>query len=184
MVSLAQVSEVGNWFSSACLGSKHWPTEAQRKLWEWFTPLIKKILGQNIKTDTLMIWSTFLEVCRYYNHLMDKIDASSVPFLQAGPPKISASGWFHFGWISLRGFQRRIFLRRCQSVVAVPIILWRVGLEVLSLDRWSFRPVLVTDSQRTRRGKSPSLQTYYRPYDRWMSGARVYWRVPSILREN
>lgn len=44
------------------LGSKHWPTEAQGRLWEWFTPLIKETLSRDIKTDTLSIWTTFLEV--------------------------------------------------------------------------------------------------------------------------
>ncbi|KII93397.1 hypothetical protein PLICRDRAFT_694576 [Plicaturopsis crispa FD-325 SS-3] len=42
-------------------GSKHWPTNAQQKLWSWITPFIKKVLGQNIKPDTSLVWSTFLE---------------------------------------------------------------------------------------------------------------------------
>jgi proteasome activator subunit 4 len=44
------------------LGSKHWPSDAQKRLWVWFTPFIKKIFGQNIRTDTLAIWTSFLEV--------------------------------------------------------------------------------------------------------------------------
>ncbi|KAG8908485.1 hypothetical protein FRB99_005843 [Tulasnella sp. 403] len=42
-------------------GSKHWPIEAQDRLWNWFTPFIDKILGSNVKTNTLSIWSSFLE---------------------------------------------------------------------------------------------------------------------------
>lgn len=48
---------------SQCKGSKHWPTKKQEDLWKWFNPFIKQIFGQNIKTDTLMIWTSFLEVC-------------------------------------------------------------------------------------------------------------------------
>jgi hypothetical protein len=47
-------------------GSKHWPTDAQQRLWEWFKPFMKQIFGQNIQTDTLMIWTSFLEVCIQY----------------------------------------------------------------------------------------------------------------------
>jgi proteasome activator subunit 4 len=43
-------------------GSKHWPTSKQQKLWIWIVPSLKKIIGQNLKTDTLSIWSSFLEV--------------------------------------------------------------------------------------------------------------------------
>src|SRR5258708_5319264 len=43
-------------------GSKHWPMPAQQRLWAWVTPLIPKFLGSNVKTDTLMIWTSFLEV--------------------------------------------------------------------------------------------------------------------------
>lgn len=44
-------------------GSKHWPMSKQSRLWEWFTPFIKEIF-KNIKTDTLSIWTSFLEVRR------------------------------------------------------------------------------------------------------------------------
>ncbi|RDB28522.1 Proteasome activator complex subunit 4 [Hypsizygus marmoreus] len=47
-------------------GSKHWPTSKQQKLWEWFTPMMGKILRQNIKTDTMMIWTSFLEYIFYH----------------------------------------------------------------------------------------------------------------------
>ena len=43
-------------------GSKHWPTDKQDALWTWFTPHIPTLLRQNIKTDTLSIWSSFLGV--------------------------------------------------------------------------------------------------------------------------
>ncbi|KAG8998807.1 hypothetical protein FRB90_012229 [Tulasnella sp. 427] len=42
-------------------GSKHWPTQAQDRLWAWFTPKLDEILGSNVKTDTLSIWSSFIE---------------------------------------------------------------------------------------------------------------------------
>lgn len=47
-------------------GSKHWPVEKQRRLWEWFQPHMKKIFKQNIKTDTLPIWTSFLEYVFYH----------------------------------------------------------------------------------------------------------------------
>lgn len=55
-------------------GSKHWPINKQDKLWAWFTPFIKTIFNQNIKTDTLSIWTSFLEVRRLGKYLM--IDAA------------------------------------------------------------------------------------------------------------
>ncbi|KAH7104159.1 hypothetical protein BKA62DRAFT_635182 [Auriculariales sp. MPI-PUGE-AT-0066] len=42
-------------------GSKHWPMRKQAELWDWITPLLPKILGSNVKTDTLNIWTTFVE---------------------------------------------------------------------------------------------------------------------------
>ena len=42
--------------------SKHWSVEGQTKIWNWFTPNINKIFNQNIKTDTLAVWTSFLEV--------------------------------------------------------------------------------------------------------------------------
>ncbi|TFK57485.1 hypothetical protein OE88DRAFT_1651225 [Heliocybe sulcata] len=46
-------------------GSKHWPGFIQQRLWEWFQPNINKIFGQSIKTDTLLIWTSFLEYVFY-----------------------------------------------------------------------------------------------------------------------
>jgi len=42
--------------------SKHWSVEKQVKIWNWFAPNINKIFKQNIKTDTLPVWTSFLEV--------------------------------------------------------------------------------------------------------------------------
>ncbi|KAK2462050.1 hypothetical protein APHAL10511_006513 [Amanita phalloides] len=41
-------------------GSKHWPMSKQLCLWKWFTPFIRQIF-KDIKTDTLSIWTSFLE---------------------------------------------------------------------------------------------------------------------------
>ena len=46
-------------------GSKHWPTDKQDVLWTWFTLHIPTIFRQNIKTDTLAIWVSFLGVYFY-----------------------------------------------------------------------------------------------------------------------
>jgi proteasome activator subunit 4 len=46
-------------------GAKHWPVHKQDALWEWFNPHIKTILRKNIKSDTLSIWSSFLEYMFY-----------------------------------------------------------------------------------------------------------------------
>ncbi|KAF4606976.1 hypothetical protein EYR38_001031 [Pleurotus pulmonarius] len=46
-------------------GSKHWPTSKQNQLWKWFTPFIMKIFRQNILSDTLTIWVSFLEYMFY-----------------------------------------------------------------------------------------------------------------------
>jgi proteasome activator subunit 4 len=43
-------------------GSKHWTQKAQQRLWNWFTPLIPRALGSNVKPDTLTIWTSFIEV--------------------------------------------------------------------------------------------------------------------------
>ena len=42
--------------------SKHWSVEKQTKIWNWLTPNIHMIFKQNIKTDTLPVWTSFLEV--------------------------------------------------------------------------------------------------------------------------
>ena len=44
--------------------SKHWSVEKQTKIWDWFTPNMGTIFKQNIKTDTLPVWTSFLEVRR------------------------------------------------------------------------------------------------------------------------
>lgn len=41
-------------------GSKHWPQEAQDQIWQWFTPYIKKMLDQSMKTETVPIWTSFV----------------------------------------------------------------------------------------------------------------------------
>ncbi|THH19718.1 hypothetical protein EW146_g1513 [Bondarzewia mesenterica] len=46
-------------------GAKHWPMESQNRLWDWAMPLIKKALSQKIKTDTLPVWTSFLEYMFY-----------------------------------------------------------------------------------------------------------------------
>ncbi|KAH7914507.1 hypothetical protein BJ138DRAFT_1143879 [Hygrophoropsis aurantiaca] len=48
-------------FAGILNGSKHWSKEAQNRIWEWFLPHIKKTLGQNMKTETVPIWTSFLE---------------------------------------------------------------------------------------------------------------------------
>ncbi|CAA7258799.1 unnamed protein product [Cyclocybe aegerita] len=47
-------------------GSKHWPNQKQEALWKWFTPKIPIILRQNVKSDTLTIWTSFLEYVFYH----------------------------------------------------------------------------------------------------------------------
>ena len=44
--------------------SKHWSVEKQTKMWDWFAPNMASIFKQNIKTDTLPVWTSFLEVRR------------------------------------------------------------------------------------------------------------------------
>ncbi|KAF9535513.1 hypothetical protein CPB83DRAFT_841889 [Crepidotus variabilis] len=46
-------------------GSKHWPQSKQDALWKWFKPKIPVILHKNIKSDTLSIWTSFLEYIFY-----------------------------------------------------------------------------------------------------------------------
>ncbi|KAI0961190.1 hypothetical protein AcV7_000358 [Taiwanofungus camphoratus] len=41
-------------------GSKHWPLNVQKTLWDWFIPYIKTIFGHK-SNDNLSIWSSFLE---------------------------------------------------------------------------------------------------------------------------
>ena len=42
-------------------GSKNWPGEKQKILWDWLTPQVPSLLGGNVQTDTIMVWTTFLE---------------------------------------------------------------------------------------------------------------------------
>ncbi|KAF7339921.1 Membrane protein [Mycena venus] len=42
-------------------GSKHWPLSKQHKLWRWFQPIMINIFSQKLKTDTVTIWTSFLE---------------------------------------------------------------------------------------------------------------------------
>ncbi|KAJ7130046.1 hypothetical protein C8R43DRAFT_1025561 [Mycena crocata] len=46
-------------------GSKHWPLSKQDMLWKWFSPVMVDIFSQNLKTDTVTIWSSFLEYLFY-----------------------------------------------------------------------------------------------------------------------
>ena len=48
--------------SSQSTGAKHWPMQSQKKLWDWAMPLLKATFSNKIKTDTLPIWMSFLEV--------------------------------------------------------------------------------------------------------------------------
>ncbi|KAI0828367.1 hypothetical protein BC628DRAFT_1417934 [Trametes gibbosa] len=41
-------------------GSKHWPTDSQVKLWQWFTPHMKTIFSQK-SNESLSVWSSFFE---------------------------------------------------------------------------------------------------------------------------
>ncbi|KAE9410746.1 ARM repeat-containing protein [Gymnopus androsaceus JB14] len=45
-------------------GSKHWALVKQKKLWEWLKPYFKAVF-ENLKSDTLSIWSSFLEYIFY-----------------------------------------------------------------------------------------------------------------------
>ena len=74
---------------------------------------------------------------------------SIVYVLQPGPAQTTASGRLHYERISFHGFQRRVFIWCCQSAVPVSVIIRGIGLEVLGLDRWSPRPVLAADPERT-----------------------------------
>jgi len=49
----------------------------QKKLWDWAMPLLKTTFGTRIKTDTLPVWMSFLEVGRLnYTSLLDLTDYS------------------------------------------------------------------------------------------------------------
>ncbi|KZT06355.1 uncharacterized protein LAESUDRAFT_653878 [Laetiporus sulphureus 93-53] len=41
-------------------GSKHWPTNSQAKLWEWFKPQMQSIFAHK-SNDTLPVWTSFVE---------------------------------------------------------------------------------------------------------------------------
>ncbi|KZW02065.1 hypothetical protein EXIGLDRAFT_736784 [Exidia glandulosa HHB12029] len=42
-------------------GSKHWSLTKQAVIWDWLTPRLPTMLGSKVKTDTLNIWTTFVE---------------------------------------------------------------------------------------------------------------------------
>ncbi|EIN13624.1 hypothetical protein PUNSTDRAFT_94808 [Punctularia strigosozonata HHB-11173 SS5] len=46
-------------------GSKHWPTSSQDDLWDWFIPQLRTVF-KGIKTDTLLVWTSFLEASSFY----------------------------------------------------------------------------------------------------------------------
>lgn len=46
-------------------GSKHWPIHKQQTLWSWLAPFITQIFSSNLKTDTLQVWTSFLEYMFY-----------------------------------------------------------------------------------------------------------------------
>ena len=47
-------------------GSKHWAVDAQERLWTWLTPKLAKVLTLSVKTDTILVWTSFLEVLGVY----------------------------------------------------------------------------------------------------------------------
>ncbi|EFI28576.1 membrane protein [Coprinopsis cinerea okayama7 len=51
--------------AAAELLAAHWPMNKQKDLWKWFIPFIPTILKKNIKSDTLSIWTSFLEYIFY-----------------------------------------------------------------------------------------------------------------------
>jgi hypothetical protein len=81
------------------VGSKHWPSDAQRRLWVWFTPFIRKIFSHNIKTDTLMIWTSFLEVRHSILVEWKLFIISAVYFLSQRPSSRPAFGRLSLGRI-------------------------------------------------------------------------------------
>jgi proteasome activator subunit 4 len=44
------------------IGAKHWPMHSQKELWDWAMPLLRTTFSSRIKTDTLPVWMSFLEV--------------------------------------------------------------------------------------------------------------------------
>ncbi|KAF7319927.1 Membrane protein [Mycena kentingensis (nom. inval.)] len=41
-------------------GAKHWSIAKNKKLWDWFRPVMVKIFSQNLKTDTISIYESFV----------------------------------------------------------------------------------------------------------------------------
>ncbi|KAH7923993.1 hypothetical protein BV22DRAFT_1196262 [Leucogyrophana mollusca] len=99
-------------------GSKHWRKEAQNRVWEWFSPHIKKTLGQTMKTETLSIWTSFLEYLFYrkdprrlqplVDHLVDQFltmdynsqsSFDSVKVLALFRAFYSQMGWKFSAWV-------------------------------------------------------------------------------------
>jgi proteasome activator subunit 4 len=83
--------------------SKHWSVEKQVKMWNWFTPNITKIFKQNIKTDTLPVWTSFLEVrMDVLNPIAISQGFSSVYVLPSGSQKGTTISGPTYRWIQLR----------------------------------------------------------------------------------
>ncbi|KAF5384678.1 hypothetical protein D9757_006201 [Collybiopsis confluens] len=69
-------------------GSKHWAQIKQKKLWEWLKPFFNGMFGQNLKSDTLNVWCSFLEYTFYntdprrvqplVNHLFQLFDSADL----------------------------------------------------------------------------------------------------------
>src|SRR6266403_1036757 len=58
-------------------GAKHWPMHSQKELWDWAMPLLKTTFDSRIKTDTLPVWMSFLEVGHFdYTSLLVLTDHS------------------------------------------------------------------------------------------------------------
>jgi hypothetical protein len=73
------------------------------KMWNWFTPNITKIFKQNIKTDTLPVWTSFLEVrMDVLNPVAISQGFSSVYVLPSGSQKGTTISGPTYRWIQLR----------------------------------------------------------------------------------
>jgi hypothetical protein len=62
VVNIYSINGIYVKFKLSIIGSKSWPVASQIKIWDWIKPQLPKILGQNVKSDTLNIWTSFLEV--------------------------------------------------------------------------------------------------------------------------
>lgn len=66
---------------SKIAGTKHWPMNSQKELWEWAMPLLKTTFSSRIKTDTLPVWMSFLEVGRLGCASLLVLTVSSICFI-------------------------------------------------------------------------------------------------------